>query len=86
MSLKVWLIFFIISMAFSAEVLVWAMQHGQFRNVNRGRWMPLRHPPSSTSASRTQPWSVGLYFVAIAAVSFAVGRSIYYVIASSFQH
>lgn len=42
MSLRLWLVLFIISMAVSAEVLAWAVQHGQFQNVNRARWAPLR--------------------------------------------
>ena len=52
MSLRLWLFLFIISMAVSAEVLAWAVLHGQFHKLNRGNVMPLRNRPSDTVQPR----------------------------------
>ncbi|MGH9413638.1 MAG: hypothetical protein ACRD0Y_07840 [Terriglobales bacterium] len=52
MTLHLWLILFIISMAFSAEVLAWAVLHGQFRNLKRGNVMPLRAAGSTAVPPR----------------------------------
>ncbi|MGH9467973.1 MAG: hypothetical protein ACRD1Y_11525 [Terriglobales bacterium] len=71
MSLNLWLILFIISIAISAEVLAWAVQHGQFRNINRGNVMPLRaadatpQPPRPRARSTAALW---LGFAALTAV------------------
>lgn len=65
MSLRTWLVLFIISMAFSAEVLAWAVQHGQFSNVNRGRRMPLR-PPGETVPARRRPVMLGTILIGLA--------------------
>ncbi|MGH9416898.1 MAG: hypothetical protein ACRD01_09745 [Terriglobales bacterium] len=56
MSLRVWLILFILSMAASAEVLLWAIRHGQFRDVNRGNVMPLRPDAPTGRLRRPTPW------------------------------
>lgn len=67
MSLHLWLILFIFSMAFSAEVLAWAVQHGQFTHVNRGNVMPLRASGSTAVPPRPRQWiTLALWF------SFAV--------------
>lgn len=42
MPFHLWLILFILSMGGSAEVLAWAVQNGQFRDLKRGNVMPLR--------------------------------------------
>lgn len=71
MSLRLWLVLFIISMAVSAEVLAWAVQHGQFHNVNRARWAPLRprgleaalNPPA-----KRRPWVLWVVMAGFAAL------------------
>jgi hypothetical protein len=52
MTLRLWLFFFIISMAVSAEVLAWAILHGQFHKLNRGNVMPLRDQPAAIAPRR----------------------------------
>lgn len=57
MTLHVWLILFILSMGGSAEVLAWAVQNGQFRDLKRGNVMPLRAPGATPppAAGRMPP-------------------------------
>jgi hypothetical protein len=70
MSLKTWLIFFIASMAFSTEVLAWAVRNGQFTNVNRGNVMPLRGGTArATEAPRRR---LGLWVFLLGLVVLAV--------------
>jgi hypothetical protein len=70
MSLKTWLIFFIASMAFSTEVLAWAVRHGQFTNVNRGNVMPLRG--GAARAPAAHPRRLGLWVFLLGLVVLAV--------------
>lgn len=80
MSLRVWLVLFVLSMAASAEVLLWAIRHGQFRDVNRGNVMPLRADAAAGSARRPTRWSrwrlVG-YAVGLAALTAVWASGIY---------
>lgn len=69
MTLRTWLVLFIISMAVNAEVIAWALRHGQFSHVNRGRWMPLRHPDQ---AAATPPANSPLRRWRLAAVLFGL--------------
>lgn len=54
MTLHVWLILFILSMGGSAEVLAWAVQNGQFRDLKRGNVMPLRAPGATPLPARSR--------------------------------
>jgi len=59
MTLRTWLVLFIISMAVNAEVLAWAYRNGQFHQVNRGRWMPLRAADAAPATPpRRRPWAL----------------------------
>jgi len=55
MSLRVWLVFLIASLAASAEVLAWAIRSGQFTQVNRANSFPLRATPRHP---RHRPWTL----------------------------
>lgn len=67
MTLKTWLILFILSMAVNAEVLAWAVRSGQFSRVNRGNLMPLRSGPPR-SAPRRRPWAMACLLMALAVI------------------
>jgi hypothetical protein len=74
MTLRLWLFFFIISMAVSAEVLAWAILHGQFRKLNRGNVMPLRDRPASIAPQRhTQRLIAVMTGIAIAILVWSNG-------------
>jgi len=64
MSLRLWLALFILSMALSAELLAWAVRHGQFTDVNRGNVMPLRGTPMPVP--RRRPWQLAAMWIALA--------------------
>lgn len=70
MSLRLWLVLFILSMAVSAEALAWAVQHGQFYNVNRARWAPLRARPQDSPPVpvRRRPWRLALILAGLFAM------------------
>ncbi len=61
MSPRVWLILLIFSIAVSGEVMLWALAHGQFRDVERGNRLPLRVADSPLNASRRRPVALGIY-------------------------
>jgi nitrogen fixation-related uncharacterized protein len=61
MSPRVWLILLILSIAVSGEAMLWAISHGQFRDVERGNRLPLRAAESPLNASRRRPVALGFY-------------------------
>lgn len=65
MSPRVWLILLIFSIAVSGEAMLWAISHGQFKNVERGCQLPLRAPDSPLNASRRRPVALGIYIAAM---------------------
>ncbi|MGH9476260.1 MAG: hypothetical protein ACRD1C_07995 [Terriglobales bacterium] len=71
MTLRLWLILFIFSMAFSAEVLAWAVQHGQFTDVKRGNLMPLRAAGRTVTPPRPQWGATLLLWLGLAALTAA---------------
>ncbi|MGH9486903.1 MAG: hypothetical protein ACRD04_04855 [Terriglobales bacterium] len=56
MTLHLWLALFIVSMAVSAEVLAWAVQHGQFSDLSRGNFMPLRAAGATPVPPKPRVW------------------------------
>ncbi|MGH9394193.1 MAG: hypothetical protein ACRD1E_08490 [Terriglobales bacterium] len=66
MSVKTWLVLFILSMTFSAEVLAWAIHAGQFTGVNRARAFPLRDRPRALAPPRHRPWVLAAIVAAMA--------------------
>lgn len=70
MSPRVWLILLIFSIAVSGEAMLWALAHGQFKNVERGNRMPLRAPESPLNASRRRPLALGFYIAGLAIGGF----------------
>lgn len=85
MTLKVWLIFFILSMAVNAEVLAWAVRSGQFTNVNRGNIMPLRNPPAPMIPTRRR-WAMPILLASLAVMVWAWGLGMVALVVECFGH
>ena len=90
MSLRVWLVLFIVSMAVSAEALAWAVQHGQFRQVNRARWAPLRPRGGAAAAlsapGRRRPWMLAAILVGLVAMLVVGMNGMVQLVISAFGH
>ena len=84
MTLRTWLLFFIISMAFSAEVLAWALQNGQFSHVNRGRGMALRREPTPWPAPRPRPWWLAAMLVVFGILIVSWGSTLVWLVHQSY--
>jgi hypothetical protein len=72
-SLKTWLIFFIASMAFSTEVLAWAVRNGQFTNVNRGNVMPLRGGTAPAAGVRRRRLGLWVFLLGLVVLAMIWG-------------
>lgn len=69
MSPRAWIMLFILSVTVSGEALIWALANGQFHNVERGRYLPLRPANSPLNARRRHPVRVAIYMLGLAAVA-----------------
>lgn len=87
MTLKVWLIFFILSMAVNAEVLAWAVRSGQFTNVNRGNTMPLRSRSAALAGPpRRGRWATPVLLASLAVMVWAWGLGMVALVVECFGH
>ncbi|HEY8055344.1 MAG TPA: hypothetical protein VIE13_05480 [Terriglobales bacterium] len=73
MSLKTWLVLFILSMAFSTEVLAWAVRHGQFTQVNRGNVMPLRGGGANLAPPRKRRLGLWVFLLGLLMLAIVWG-------------
>lgn len=86
MTLKVWLVFFILSMAVNAQVLAWAVRSGQFTNVNRGNAMPLRQAAVPIARRQPRRWAMPLLLASLAVMVWAWGAGMLTLVAECFRH
>lgn len=70
MTPRAWILLFILSITASGEAMLWALANGQFRDVERGRFLPLR-PPTAVPGRpvRRHRLRLALYLAGIAAVA-----------------